>query len=78
MLLALVTPEVVKPREALRIVASAELTEEGILGRWLVNVFLLVAGEILRVQETFMAMLTLVRPLRTVQMCLLVTTGITY
>jgi hypothetical protein len=78
MLLALVTPKVVKPREALGIVASTKLTEEGILGRWLVNVFLLVTSEILRVQETFMAMLALVRPLRTVQMCLLVTTGITY
>lgn len=66
--------KVVAARKAFEVVATTEVTVEGVLGRRLLDVFLLVTSEILRVQEALVAMLALVRTFRAVEVCLLVTT----
>jgi hypothetical protein len=69
------TKEVVATGETLQIVAPRVRAVERILGRWLFDVSLLVARQILGIQKTFIAQVALVWPFRTIEVCLLMTTN---
>jgi hypothetical protein len=74
-LLSLMSQEIVASGKAFEVVAATNLAVEGILGRRLLNVFSLMSGKIFRVEEAFVADGALMRPLRAVQVCLLVAAG---
>jgi hypothetical protein len=74
-LLPRMAQQIVATREALKVTAPTEGAVEGVLGGLLLDVLLLVPGKILWVQEALITKSTLMWSLRTIEMCLLMTTS---